>query len=236
MKLGSWKDGLRSARPLVVMEPEPPAVAGWPVMVSNPPLPESRAFTFDVSELVKRKALSVDVRGDVSDAMRELGHPGELLIEVDHHILDDSTSLLFYGASGDGERTKQVFPCRLQRDQVEVIITPFRESAMYQLMGQPDSLIDGTRLAMAAENDLQYLRGWPNGTRYEILHTTSPLKGSIKGFEGRVRFDLTSAGRPTLDFIYNASLDINGKLTATLPLFPYAHIEISNQYIEEMSR
>ncbi len=236
MKLGAWKDGLRNAWPVGLAKPEPVIRHSGPVRVFDDLEAASRVLVFDAGPLLSRTALSVEVTKEASEAMRSLGHPGELLIECDENVMSNSISLLFYGASGEGDRTKQIFPCRF------IFVQTYRRSAMYDLMGQPDNLIDGTRLAMAAENDLKYLHGWPNETTYEILHTkppasrcsASPHASVVKGFEGRVRVGISSPGKPAVDLLYNASLDINGKLTSTLPLYPHANVEVSRALVERL--
>lgn len=224
MKLGDWKTAARLPRPVVV-EMSPFAVERFGVI--EPSEPSAQVLRFNMKELATRTRLSVEATREASAVMSGLGHPGNLLIEHDKNVLRDSISLMFYGASGEGERVKQVFEARFVGETIEVIVTPFRSSEVYGLMYESDSTITSRRLYEACLKDLRMLRGWPPETEFE------PKRWLEKGVEGRAVF-AGGSGRARADLLFNASLSPEGKLSAVLPLFPHIQLEIAMSAIEDL--
>lgn len=225
MKLGDWKTAARLPRPVVV-EVSPLAVERFGVI--EPSEPSAQVLRFNMKDLATRTRLSVEATREASVVMSGLGHPGNLLIEHDKNVLKDSISLMFYGASGEGERVKQVFEARFVSGKaIEVIVTPFRSSAVYDMMHESDASITSRRLYEACLQDLRMLRGWPTETEFEAKRWLD------KGVEGRAVFQ-GGSGRARADLLFNASLSPEGKLSAVLPLFPHIQLEIAMSVIEEL--
>lgn len=145
--------------------------------------------------------------------------------------MNDSISLMFYGASGPSDRVKQIFEARRVGGAIEVIITQFRPSEVCSLVpGNAESPDFLDRIYDACKNDLRMLRGWPAETEFEAKRPFGPM---MHGVEGRVVFQ-GGSGRARAETMFNASLNQEGKISAVLPIFPHIRLEIAMSTIEDL--
>lgn len=175
MKLRDWKDGLR--KPLAIESANASAVDR--ISVFDEGLLRAQVVQLDLRAFAGRTSLAVDGTRETSETMRALGHPGNLMVNRDQDMSANCINLTFYAASGPGERVKQVFEARRVKGvMVELIITPFRTSAVYELLGESMSKFSYERLIEAITADMKYLRGWPPETQFTISKELT--KGVIK--------------------------------------------------------
>src|SRR6478752_2256237 len=145
--------------------------------------------------------------------------------------MNDSISLMFYGASGPSDRVKQIFEARRVGGAIEVIITQFRPSEVCSLVpGNAESPDFLDRIYDACKNDLRMLRGWPAETEFEAKRPFGPM---MHGVEGRVVFQ-GGSGRARAETMFNAPLNQEGKISAVLPIFPHIRLEIAMSTIEDL--